>query len=474
MNNAMVANTVVNQKQFDKEQTNIVKMLLNERFFEPWREKYYYNKDIDNYNSLLSESNLEIYITSSCNQSCSYCYLYNNKNIYPVEFNKKSKILENLNILYNWIEENQFFIPKVEFFSGEIWHNDYGLEVLEITYQHLRRFQFTNHLVIPSNCSFVMDDIQLAKIQRYINKFKNINVHLHFSVSIDGAIIENYSRPLNSGEVKTEEFYNKLFMFVKHNQYAFHPMVSSYNIKQWIENYQWWQNQFNKYNFKPQDLMMLEVRNDDWTEESIQQYCDFLDYLIEDTIKNQFNGNIYNFLLYILALQDNNENSGGYFPYALPEADNFQGCTVSSDMTVRLGDLAICPCHRTAYNKYLYGKFIVENNKIIDIEGNNPQAAIRILMANNTYASLGCDSCIYNKHCLKGCFGSQYESTGDPFTPIPSVCKFFKAKYNFLVKKYINLGIYDIINKITPYNMHFDRIHTFEKFLKEVEASWNN
>lgn len=474
MENVLAVNTVVNQKQFDKEQTSIIKMLLDERFFEPWREKYCYGKDMDNFNSLLPESSLEIYITSTCNQACSYCYLYNNKGIYPAEFNKKSQILKNLHILYNWIEENNFFIPKIEFFSGEIWHNDYGLEVLEITYEHLQKFHFTNHITIPSNCSFVMDNMQLAKIQRYINKFKNIGVFIHFSISVDGEIIEDYSRPLVNGERKTQEFYDKLFLFAKHNNFAFHPMVSSYNVKHWIENYEWWKSKFEIYEFVPRDLMMLEVRNDDWTDETIQQYCDFMDYIINDSIKNQFKGDSYKFLLYILALANNDNLENGYFPYALPKTDNFQGCTIPSHMTVRLGDLAICPCHRTAYNKYLYGKFIVEDDKIVDIEGNNPQIAIRALMANNNYASFGCDSCVYRDYCLKGCFGSQYESTGDPFIPIPSVCKFFKAKYDFLVKKYIDLGIYDIIEKVTPYNVHFERTYMFGQFLKEVENSWKS
>jgi hypothetical protein len=32
------------------------------------------------------------------------------------------------------MEENKFFIPQVELFSGEIWHSSYGLEILEILY----------------------------------------------------------------------------------------------------------------------------------------------------------------------------------------------------------------------------------------------------------------------------------------------------------------------------------------------------
>jgi sulfatase maturation enzyme AslB (radical SAM superfamily) len=90
-----------------------------------------------------------------------------------------------------------------------------------------------------------MDKSALAKIQRYIDKFKNIDIILQFSISVDGAIMEHYSRPLNNGKEKTEEFYENLFIFAKHNNFAFHPMVSSYNVKHWIENYQWWMEKFN-------------------------------------------------------------------------------------------------------------------------------------------------------------------------------------------------------------------------------------
>lgn len=473
MENVVAANSAVNENyiNYDKEQSDLLKTLLNERFFEPWREKYVYQKPLNN-KTLLPESSLEIFITSTCNQHCTYCYLYNNKNIYPPEFNKKSLIINNLTLLLNWIEENQFFIPQVELFSGEIWHSSYGLEILEILYQALLRHRFTEKLTIPSNCSFVMDKSALAKIQRYIDKFKNIDIILQFSISVDGAIMEHYSRPLNNGKEKTEEFYEDLFMFAKHNNFAFHPMVSSYNVKHWIENYQWWMEKFNQYDFSLPALMMLEVRNNDWTDETIAQYCEFLDYLINSTVTQNFNNNTEEFLLHLLSLKESENFSDNYFPYALTEANNFASCSIASHLTVRLGDLALCPCHRTAYNKYLFGKFVIQDNKIVDIEGNNPYMAIRILMANNEYSSLGCDSCVYQKFCLKGCYGSQYENTGDPFLPVPSVCKFFKHKYDFLAKKYIDLGFYDIADKVTPYNLHFERIHAIKKFIRGVEQSW--
>ena len=73
-----------------------------------------------------------------------------------------------------------------------------------------------------------------------------------------------------------------------------------------------------------------------------------------------------------VRLGKNQSSANGYVPWCFPETDTFIGCTCATDLTVRLGDLAICPCHRTSYNKYLYGKYVIENEEIIDIEAYNP------------------------------------------------------------------------------------------------------
>jgi radical SAM protein with 4Fe4S-binding SPASM domain len=117
---------------------------------------------------------------------------------------------------------------------------------------------------------------------------------------------------------------------------------------------------------------------------------------------------------------------------------------------VRLGDLAICPCHRTAYEKYLYGHFIVENDIITGIRANNTQMAIKVLMSNMKTAMHGCDTCIFKNTCLKGCFGAQLESTGDPFFPCPSVCKLFKRKYSALIEYYASKGLFEYLKTFLP------------------------
>ena len=51
-----------------------------------------------------------------------------------------------------------------------------------------------------------------------------------FSISVDGMIVENLTRPLNNNIEKTEEFYERLFLFAKHNTFYFHPMISAESI----------------------------------------------------------------------------------------------------------------------------------------------------------------------------------------------------------------------------------------------------
>lgn len=455
----------VNKIQFNLEQTDIIKTLLKYRFFNPWKEYQKNNLDINYDKHLNSESSLEIFITANCNQSCEYCYLIKNKSqLYPQCFDNKELILKNLQILMDWIIENNFYIPTIEIFSGEIWHLDYGLEVLNILYQSVLNGLQTDIILIPSNCSFILDTIQTQKIQQYINKFQKINTRLCFSISIDGKIIDNF-RPLNKTQVKDDLYYENIFLFAHHNNFYFHPMISSSNVNKWVDNYLWFEEMCAKYDCDIENLMTLEVRNNDWNEKNIQEYINFLDFLLKRKVKSF--SKIEDFFDYIFCLDNFSDSAKGYIPYAITFADSFPGCTVCNHMTVRLGDLAICPCHRTAYNKFLYGHFIVENNKIIDIKGNNPEIASRILLADNTLASFGCDVCQYRQICMKGCFGAQYETEKDLFFPIESVCNFFKEKYSYLTKTYIQLGIIDYLEKISPYSMNYNYAQKLLKYFKE-------
>ena len=174
---------------------------------------------------------------------------------------------------------------------------------------------------------------------------------------------------------------------------------------------------------------MLEVRNDGWTAESIREYTEFLDYLIDKMLREHCGGNVKKLAQHLFLTDIFNPGGKGYVNFGMAPATSFQGCTVSNMLTVRLGDLAIPPCHRTAYGELLYGRFRVEDGKIAGIEEHNPQMASRILFQDNILYAPGCDYCPYNYFCLQGCFGARRKTGKDPFMSIESICRLFRAVY---------------------------------------------
>lgn len=451
---------------YQDENDAMLKCLLNKRFFDPWR-----NFSTDDRN-ICHEAELEIYITSSCNQHCTYCYLYNNEKIYPQKFNDPHLILKNLNILYDWLISEKMTLTSVDFFTGEIWQSQFGLDILECTYQALQRGLQVQSFMIPSNCSFLMDDKQMHLIQNYINKFSESNSKLQFSISIDGKVIEEQSRPLNNKQIKDDDFYENVFAFAKYNEFYFHPMVDQHNVSQWIDNYKWWKEMCDKYDLSTETIMMLEVRNHGWNTETIQQYKDFLSFLIDDRLQ-YYNYDIPTFARSLFNL-DNNIDIPGYVPFYPAMSSNIPVCSIGDTLTVRLGDLAICPCHRTAYDQFLYGYFKVENDKIVDITSNNVPVAIRMLMTNNISGSPKCDTCFYQTYCLHGCFGAQYETFQDLFIPDPTVCDLEQNKWNHIISTYKEIGVLDELEKIPINHPYGTTIAYFLMFAKGVLMKCGN
>ena len=438
----------VNRNEFQEEQNTLLKTLLEARFFGPWKQGY---NDRNPHNVPIG--GLELFLTSACNQRCEYCYLINHPELYPKEVNNRKTIIKNLYIFLDWALSNEFTIPMLDLFSGEIWHTDFGLEVLDILYDYkVNKGLQLMGIMIPSNCSFVHDDKTLYEIQNRINAFYNAGVILKFSISVDGKIVEDEVRPLNDGTtlIKDDVFYERLFNFAKHNGYGFHPMIAAASISKWIENFEWWKSMLHKYDLPLDFLMMLEVRNDDWSEENLQDLKAFMAHLVDDVI-TYHNGKLDDIVDDLLSLnityQINHQESQlwgretSYTPFTFGDDRGFYGCTISSHLTVRLGDLAILPCHRLGYNQQVYGYFKVENDTIVDIVANNPHLAIHILMTDKRFSTAGCDSCVFRGICFGCCKGQSRESTGDPIHNDPKVCNFLKRKHTDLFEIYEERGI---------------------------------
>lgn len=459
---------MVNRDRFDLENDELLKGLLDVRYFQGFKEPLG--------GPSKRSCQLELFITDRCNLKCSYCYLnkYGSK-LYPKNGDNIGEIIKNLRILFdNFLSEGYSF-QNIDLFSGEIWGGELGNGVLDTIIEYVSRGLMINGITVPSNFSFILDDKKTSLLEGYIKKLGDVGCKLIFSASIDGKYLEDVTRPFrvvdSDGVVKVrdDEFYEKFFDFCHKHNFCFHPMVAAYGIENWIDNYKWYkENVCKRWGNEGGRIMMLEVRNDDWDFEKIQSFIKFLDFLIEDKF-NDLGRDVSRFTKFLFNLDES--SSSGYLPYCLPVVENHMPCTIQGQMCIRLGDLAIVGCHRMAYDKFVFGRYKVEDNKIVDIEANNPQVATKVMLCNPNNSIHGCDRCKYKKICMKGCFGSQYESTNELFMPIECVCDMFRTKYDFLLNKYKKMGVWDEAEKLlseglTYYNIR-DYYDTYMEILNE-------
>lgn len=464
--------------QIQKEEKLLLKQFIND---------FFYKKSIDgNYKSDLYKmlieyhiaSPIEVIIRPECNQKCEYCYITNHGNeLYPLEERKtKEELITNFEILFNYFEKQKMIIPQMELFAGDLFYDDLIYSLFEILYSYYNKIYETEsfclnfimeknipnfRIIIPSNFSFVNDSRHLPKLKEWQNKFIKINVKINFSVSADGKYATKVRENKQNNEV--DQYYDKIIQAGFELKAGFHPMISSETIENYIQNYDWWLEQLAKYNSKlPFEKQFdfsptfLEVRNNTWTKEKIDSYVLLLNHMIDKRIE-LFNGNIELLASHLFNNNNNNikMNNSDVLRFPIRTFSEHSPCTLTGLMHINLQNMAIVPCHRLTYYQFIGGKFIIENNEIIDIDPINPSGYIGIMTMNYHYQPK-CDNCALNNICMKGCLGSQYETSGELFVPNNSVCNLFHAKYKTLISRYNQLGIFKIAKK---YNyLHLEQI----------------
>ena len=206
----------------------------------------------------------------------------------------------------------------------------------------------------------------------------------------------------------------------------------------WKDNFLWFQEMFKKYDIPWSAIYLLEIRNAEWGKQSILHFQEFIDFLIKWIFYNPCNGNTNKFINFLLR--------GGYniLRSPLTTIGRGLGCSIQSTFTIRLGDLAVVPCHRLSYDTFIYGYMTTDNGKITGIKAHNPELMVAITSLDGKNMPM-CQSCLIKDLCSLGCLGSQFEITGDMFSPIPTVCQLEHAKLAAMVRSYSEIGMFDLI-----------------------------
>ena len=387
---------------------------------------------------------LELYITADCNQRCDYCYLVKyGDQLYPKELRDSKQIIHNLRLLLDYLLKNNNIPWRIDLFSGEILGTKLGNQVFDVLLEYIQKGFSIKQILIPSNMSFCLTEKTMYVVDDYIDRFYDLYCAVIISCSMDGLIVDKINRPFikNTEVLKNSDYYKRIIGFCTRHEYGYHPMIAANSLEYQKENYKIWLDILH-HTFPDEDefkrtfghVMQLVVRNNDWTDDYIKQYIDWLNFLIDTDKKEYFDNNNKTLLDSLYTEKVNDFLALNYCPYQVGEFRNFS-CTIGHMVCVRLGDLALCPCHRTSYDKYLFGKFTVKNNEIVGIQANNVQLASAIYLTN-TLIKPKCNDCPISLMCMKGCLGCQYENTNDIFYPVESVCKLFKVTYLFLNLKF--------------------------------------
>lgn len=411
---------------------------------EQFLEKYFYTyfRDGNQKNEENPTRILELILTPQCNLKCSYCYLWKNeKQLFTGCTYDKEKILSNLRLILQWLEQNHF-CPEIDLFSGELFAQTIGYEVLEEILNHQRnipeQYRIAS-LVIPTNMTFLCSDELTDKVNALREQFESLNIGFYLSASIDGKYIEtnrSYSCDLDIqiNVNRDDAYYDKLFDYCAKYNILFHPMIYSKNISKWKQNFLWFKENMEKHGMSVWSLYLLEVRNEEWTQTEILEFQEFLGFLydqfwekcekdpktfLEQLYKNHCNLNILGTV--------NWHSSFGI------------SCSLQGSLCIRLEDLAVPPCHRTAYPQFMYGHFIPDTDKVLTFEVEHPELMVTTL-GISTKSLPYCAECPINGLCLGPCIGSQYESNKNLFVPIPTVCALETAKIITAIKKMEEFG----------------------------------
>ena len=419
-----------------QENDAVVKSFLNRTFLAAWKNQKYAEEEEGMYQNY---SSLELQVNGNCDLKCKYCYYAKYKeDLYPSKIAGKSNVLDNLDKLLRWLKKNDYY-PKIELFSGEMFFQEVGFQAFERVIDWQIENKICSPIVVPTNYSFIFDEEKIARVESLIEKAKAENIRIFLSCSVDGKYCDD-NRPFVNGKVRDDAYYDRMFEFAKKWNFGFHPMIYSDNIEKWKDNWEWFQSKMKDYDIPFTNIYLLEVRNKEWTKKQLNEYYKFIRYLVDWTYKLSQQLGVEKDQFPVFAHENKLFNLFNLFS----TISRGLGCSMQSTVQLRLGDLTTSVCHRAAYKPHNLWKFVTdETGEISDIEAINHNmvfAAASYDFKNSPF----CNYCTIRELCSGQCLGSMFETTSDPFVPIPTVCALEHAKIAAVLDEMIENGLYHV------------------------------
>ncbi len=440
---------------FQYENNALIKSYLDRTFFKTWKMPI---EDRIRMRWPLNYNSLELFLNATCELNCKYCYISKfGKNFFKPGSQDIQKILLNLKMLLDWLYKNNM-TPNLEIFGGNVFSSNLGRDVIDKILEYMRNGKkCATGLVIPCNMNFINDSKKLKITEDQIQIGKQCGFRIAYSISIDGLYMDQ-NRPLKNNSInhRDNDFYEKIFEFASKYEFGFHPMIYSDGIDKWKDNFLWFQSMYEKYNISWTNLYLLEVRNAEWTVEQCSSLYKFIKFIIKwSWDKCEHNEERYIDFLF-------KDRGFNLLSSVFTRHGRGIGCSLQSSIQLKVGELTSCICHRQAYSWMDGFKFVDDGEKIIDIEAIHPESYIVSHTFSNASAPW-CETCRIKNLCQGGCMGSQYESTGDNYTPIPTTCLMEHAKIKAIIDANNEIKMLPKIISL----MNEDKIHDIEFILGE-------
>ena len=310
---------------------------------------------------------IEFIVSPKCNLGCKYCYIHRHrKEIFDENIFDEELTLKNLHLMLEWMEKNEY-TPEIEIFSGELFAQEIGFQVLEVIYEHQSKLApkyRVPSITIPTNFTFLNSEELTNRVKDIKHRIEDLGIDICLSASFDGMFMEQnrpYTKTLDFdiNTYRDDDYYNKVFDFCATEACGLHPMVYSRDIDKWKQNFLWFQEKMEQFDIPWYGLYLLQVRNEEWTSDNIKDLMEFVEFLFEWSWEKVDHDLDY-FMDFMLQQHGFNimTNSFNIIGRGLT-------CGLQNTLTVRLSDLMIYPCHRTGYKQYYCGQFIPDEEKVL-------------------------------------------------------------------------------------------------------------